>query len=423
MYEPFKAGKVYRMRHKNAWATFLMNDELMANIEPGALVQLRNAMEAPGLDSVVITPDVHYGYSVPIGCTMVSQTHLYPDVVGPDPGCSVALSYLGKLDPEYMSNQATTILQDVQKVVKAGREDNPNDSMSQGEFFRILQGEYRPQESWLAVHDVPPVLLYSDLSDLVDEVLTDKMLSQRSTIGGGNHFWEINIDSEGNYYLLTHFGSRGIGAALAKKFDQLIGAELEKWGVHVTKDTLLYIPEDTLLGQMYFDFQTMMLEWATYNHNRVHQRTWDILSEHLDFSPEFMGHVPHNFIEKREDGTYIGRKGATPSDYYPLLVPGSMSTGSYVLREGEESSKLGRSVSHGAGRVLSRGQAKRELSQEEANFLFEEAGVVGNFTDVPLDESQDAYKDVDSVISSLVECGAAEVGFKLFPRLVMKGTE
>lgn len=163
-----------------------------------------------------------------------------------------------------------------------------------------------------------------------------------------------------------------------------------------------------------------MLEWTTFNHRVIHEAVSRVVSD----SPEFLGHVPHNFIELR-NGKYVGRKGATPAydnDGIPLLIPGSMATGSYIMRPGEAAPKLGESVSHGAGRVLSRGAAKKALDQSTVNSEFEALGVVGNFTDVPLDESHGAYKDVDEVINSLVQANVATVELRLKPVVALKGT-
>lgn len=235
-----------------------------------------------------------------------------------------------------------------------------------------------------------------------------------------NHFVEVQEDENGNNYLMSHFGSRGIGAAGAKWFDGAIEEELKKWNSVVPKDGLTFIPADSELGQLYFMFQQAMLEYTTFNHRVIHEAASRVISN----SPEFLGHVPHNFIENR-NGKYVGRKGATPAynfDGIPLLIPGSMATGSYVLRPGAKAEKLGESVSHGAGRVLSRGKAKEQLDQELINLEFEEAGVIGNFENVPLDESHGAYKDVDEVIQSLVDAEVAEVEMRLKPVMVLKGT-
>lgn len=426
-FEPFKAGKVFKMRHGNVWATFLMSDQLFYSMEHSALEQIRNSMELPGVKSLTITPDAHTGYGFAIGSVVESETHLYPDVVGPDPACSVALSSLGHLGlSNYSRENKAKLLEEIQKYVSVhhGQVEKQHRALTMKEFKDIIRGELRDTKSW--VNTMEPLWkeqgkdVYKKLISMLEKTMNQKMLAQVGSIGGGNHFLEVQEDSEGNNYLMSHFGSRGIGAAGAKWFDGAIAEELKKWNAIVPKDGLTFVPADSELGKLYFMFQQAMLEWTTYNHRVIHEAVSRVLSD----SPEFLGHIPHNFIELRNN-KYVGRKGATPAydnDGIPLLIPGSMATGSYIMRPGEAAPKLGESVSHGAGRVLSRGAAKKALDQSTVNSEFEALGVVGNFNDVPLDESHGAYKDVDEVIQSLVDSEVAKVEKRLTPVMVLKGT-
>lgn len=426
VFEPFQTGNVFKMRHGNVWATFLMSPQLFYTVDHTAMEQLRATMELPGVRRVTLTPDMHGGYGFPIGSVIESETHIYPDVVGPDPACSVALSRITGADID-TETEKRELLRRVQEHIKVGNDSNGS-RMTADTLKHVMRGDMRIKKTW--VNSVEPLWHeignpeYKELMRLVDTHLTERMLTQLGTIGGGNHFWELQRDDEGNTYVMTHFGSRGIGAALAKYFDEAISAELKKWGVNVPSNGLIYIPADSFLGRVYYMFQIAMLEWATFNHYYVHDLTNTIIqSMYPNATMEFEGHIPHNFIEYR-NGAYVGRKGATPAyefDGIPLLIPGSMSTASYVLRPGAKSGELGESVAHGAGRVLTRGKAKELLSQEEVNKSFTAAGVIGNFNDVPLDESEGAYKNVDEVIQSLVDCGAAAIERKLNPIMVLKG--
>jgi tRNA-splicing ligase RtcB len=224
---------------------------------------------------------------------------------------------------------------------------------------------------------------------------------------------------------MAHFGSRGLGAAGAKMFFELIREDLSarsgrEWG----GDELLFVSAETRLGRLYFMFQQAMLEYTTFNHLEIQGAATRVLCKHLGVEAhEFLGHIPHNFIERR-GGRFWQRKGATPAydnAGIPLLIPGSMSTLSYVLEPGPNAPLFGESVPHGAGRLMSRRQAKRELDQNIVDRQFDEQGVMGSFRHVPLDESYAAYKDVDEVIQAVVEPGIARVVGRLRPVLVLKG--
>lgn len=434
-FQPFKAGNIYKMRHGNVWATMLLSDALMGGVEYSALEQLRNAMELPGVERFTITPDMHTGYGFPIGSVVESSTHLYPDVVGPDPACSVSLMEVTGIDNLSQADENTRrrILGEMGRRISvgAGMKSVPRQArpLTLHEFKWIIMGQLREKNTWVGNSDY---MLYEhlhttewkDVWELLRNLLTQGHLGQLGSIGGGNHFVEVQEDENGRVFVMAHFGSRGIGAKGAKFFDEAIEAELAKWGAH-PKNKLLYVPSDSRLGRFYYAFQQAMLEWTTHNHRIVQHSVAESIREVLPEAQfNFVGHVPHNFIEER-NGKFVGRKGATPAydnNGIPLLIPGSMGTGSYVLRPGEMAPKLGESVSHGAGRVLSRGKAKETLDQDTINREFAARGVLGNFQNVPLDESHGAYKDVDEVIQSLVDAEVAVVERKLKPVLVLKGT-
>ncbi len=119
---PFKAGDVYRLRYGKVWATMLLTDELLQGMEDTAFEQLRKAMALPGLEQVIITPDVHTGYAVPIGFVGVSTTHLYPDTVGPDPACSVSLSKIACKYFERLDKPARrAIINELQEMISVSR--------------------------------------------------------------------------------------------------------------------------------------------------------------------------------------------------------------------------------------------------------------------------------------------------------------
>jgi tRNA-splicing ligase RtcB (3'-phosphate/5'-hydroxy nucleic acid ligase) len=251
------------------------------------------------------------------------------------------------------------------------------------------------------------------------------MLQQIGSIGGGNHFLEVQLGEDGALYVMAHFGSRGLGAAGSRELFARIRSDMaERSGSPPEAGALMHVPAADPLGQLYFSFQHAMLEYASYNHVRVQAAAVEVLLDHLPGAePTFLGHIPHNFIERRE-GRYWQRKGTTPAydrDGIPLLIPGSMSTTSYLLAPGPNAARYGESVPHGAGRVLSRGDARRSLDQTEMDRLFDARGVMANFRHVPLDESQAAYKDVDEVIDAVVVPGVARVVQRLRPVLVLKG--
>jgi tRNA-splicing ligase RtcB len=257
------------------------------------------------------------------------------------------------------------------------------------------------------------------------ELDSARLRQQIRTIGGGNHFLEVQVGDDGELYVMAHFGSRGLGAAGADAFEHRIRDEIVHRDAPADLPAgLLFAPADHPLGRLYFLFQSAMLDYAAYAHAAVQEAARDVLASHLGVADgRFVGHIPHNFIERRE-GAYWQRKGATPAyDHQgiPLTIPGSMATTSYLLEPGPNAERWGPSVPHGAGRVLSRGAARRALDQAEVDAQLARRGALTNVRHAPIDESAGAYKDVDAVVAAVTLSGVARVTRVLTPLLILKG--
>lgn len=418
-FEAFKSEGVYKLRHGNKWATIVMGDQLFGEYEYGALEQVRNSMELPGIEKVSIMPDSHFGYGVAIGTTLESSTHLYPDTVGVDPACSVGLSELGYVHMSRMEESfKKNTIKEVSERIGVGNQLRDT-GMDFNTMKKIVDGRLRPEGAW--VNSYEPLWKerasshYKKFMKLLEDTTTENMLKQFNTIGGGNHVLAIEEDELGNNYIVTHFGSRGLGNKLARWFDVAIKKELISWGGELKND-LIYVPAESDLGQLYYTFNRAMLEISTYNHWMVHNAVAGIWSRYaVGFS-----HIPHNFIEFR-NGKYVGRKGTIPAydnNGIPMVVLGNMKDGSAIFKPGKKS--YGDSIPHGAGRTMSRGSARKALDQKTVNSELKDAGVMGNFTDVPIDEASGAYKNFDAIVETVQTTEIGELLFRTKPVLVWK---
>jgi len=433
-FAPVEADRgVYRFIADGVDVVLLVTERLLEAIEESAWAQLRRSLTLPGLEQVVITPDVHTGYAVPIGFTAVSRTHLYPDTVGPDPACSVSLSRIAFDGFDALDKRARrAILDDLEQVIHVGgrhaKAPRPA-AISFDELMRIVTGQRREPKTWVAAS--PPLTeslapgLMPAFEEFLRGLVDTRLLRQIGSIGGGNHFVEVQLGENGDVYVMAHFGSRGLGAVGAQAFFERIRAACEAdAGRAWSDDDMLFVEAGSRLGRLYFAFQQAMLEYATFNHVAVQRAATEVLCRHFGVEDAtFLGHIPHNFIERR-GGQYWQRKGATPAydnQGIPLLIPGSLASASYVLAPGPNAERYGASVPHGAGRVLARGEAKRTLDQQEMDDAFDRHGVMGNFRHVPLDESTAAHKDVDEVIAAVEVSGVTRVVERLRPVLVLKG--
>lgn len=195
-FQPFKAGNIYKMRHGNVWATMLLSDALMGAVESSALEQLRNSMELPGVERFTVTPDMHTGYGFPIGSVVESSTHLYPDVVGPDPACSVSLMRVNGIKGLSQADKGlrSRILGEMGRRISVGaghaRVPKQSRPITIDEFKWIVQGHFRHEKTWvknseyvLYKHARTPE--WKSLWDLLSKLMTQAQLGQVGSIGGG----------------------------------------------------------------------------------------------------------------------------------------------------------------------------------------------------------------------------------------------
>ncbi|MEJ2289465.1 MAG: RtcB family protein, partial [Deinococcales bacterium] len=316
---------VYRAERGGVEVLVLLTEPLVETLEEGALAQLERALALPGLERVVVTPDVHTGYAVPIGFTAVSRTHLYPDTVGPDPACSVSLSRFCAPTLDALDKPARrAILDDLETHIGVSqrrrhrRHPRIGARLSFEELLAVVWGERRAPGTWVAGSPrLPERFDAADLERLTSflrEAATEATLAQIGTIGGGNHFLEVERGQGGDHYIMAHFGSRGLGGRGSELLFARLRADQRGRCGAVAGDALLWVDADSSLGRLYDMVQQAMLEYTSYHHGEVQRVAGDVIGRHLMpcEAPAFAGHIPHNFIEWR-GGRYWQRKGATPA--------------------------------------------------------------------------------------------------------------
>lgn len=227
------------------------------------------------------------------------------------------------------------------------------------------------------------------------------------TLGTGNHFIEMCIDEVQNVWIMLHSGSRGIGNRIGTYFIDLAKQEMRRWFVNHPDVDLAYLPE----GSTYFDDYVEAVHWAQdyarLNREVMMRNVLKAIRQHIphilvDMSdPEVAVNCHHNYVSKENhfnSNVLVTRKGAVRARLGELgIIPGSMGTRSYIVR-GLGNAESFCSCSHGAGRVMSRGEAKKRISLEEHAKATE--GVECRKDEDVLDESPAAYKDIDAVMEA-----------------------
>lgn len=379
-----------------------------ATVEPKALQQLSNISRLPVMAGpIAVMPDVHLGKGATVGSVIPTEFAIVPASVGVDLGCgmcAVELSLTAKDLPDSLKAIRAQIERDVpvgQGMHDASRYHSALASQLESGFDALM--ERAP--------------------DLLNRRKTkDAWALQIGTLGGGNHFIELCLDEADRVWVMLHSGSRGIGNAIGEYYIGKAREYIERLGYDLPDRDLAWLPESEPLFHDYWAALSWAQEYAAVNRQAMLD---DVLKGIQRYLPPFHAaqmviNCHHNYVAREEhDGRmlYVTRKGAIRAKVGDWgIIPGSMGTRSYIVR-GKGNKDAYCSCSHGAGRVMSRGAAKRQFS--EADIAVQTAGVECRKDPGILDELPGAYKDIDAVMAQQTDL--VEVVHTLKQVLCVKG--
>ena len=433
-----------------------MNDALFRDCEEDVFRQLRAATAYPGVIDVVLTPDAHSGYVVPVGCVIATGGTLCQAPVGYDIGCGMAalLSDVPKekgLDSRNRREFSELVMERVGMGVGRGSTFRPDQARFQ-EIIRhgaLALGEGRDgcERDFIPVDDdwdPPPAPVARGIGQL-------------GSLGGGNHFIELQHTQEGMLAVMIHTGSRGFGHGLASHFihqatrarkraekkkaiERDAGAGSKR--VVNSAEAVYFEPDDDDHRQ-YKNAVAAGANYAIVNRLLILEQVSRAFRKAFGAHPEMLYEISHNLVQEEvlPDGQtgWVHRKGATrafPAGHpslvgtrwettgHPVIIPGSMGTTSFILFPEPGAARSLYSVNHGCGRRMSRSAAKSSFTQSGVNKQMRELGVLVNAGgDVPIDESPGCYKDPSLVIDAVVSAGLARVAYELTPIASLKGTD
>lgn len=342
-------------------------------------------------------PDAHQGYGMPIGGVMATVDNIVPNAVGVDIGCGMCAARTTALANDLDQSFLKSVMSDVRQRIPVG-------------FNR-----HKSPQKWSGFDKAPNV------SVIQKEIKNAKF--QIGTMGGSNHFIEIQKDTKGRVWVMVHSGSRNFGLQIARHFNQLAIKLNAKWKSPVPKSwELAHLPFDHPEGKKYFEAMTFAVEFALANRQRMLQRIGEVLFDAREIELEEPINIAHNYavVErhfKRE--VIVHRKGATRAFRDELgIVPGSQGTSSYIVR-GLGNPDSFRSCSHGAGRTMGRKQARRQLNLEVEKKRLDDLGVIHTIrSKKQLDEAASAYKDISTVMEN--QADLVEIVEEMRPLAVIK---
>lgn len=436
------------------------------------ILQLVNLTTLPGIVKYgIVMPDAHEGYGSPIGGVAAMAIDkdgvISPGMIGFDINCGVRLlksfNSVNEIK-EKLPDLATQIYHNIPSGVGRGgylKLDNQSFDyvMSQGAKFMVEKGYGKKDdldriESNGCLKDANP--------DMVSSTARKRGYDQLGTIGAGNHFVEIQKVAEVYFEetakilglfkdqicIMIHTGSRGFGHQIATDYIRKFISSMRKYNINLPDIQLAAIPFKSLEGQAYWQAMSCGANFAWANRQLIThmiRQAWEkIFSQ--DGQLEVVYDVAHNIgkIEEHEDEfgniikVLVHRKGATrafgpgrpevPDDYkdtgQPVLIPGSMGTASYVLvGTNQTMEETFGSTAHGAGRIMSRSAAKRQIHGASLKQELEKRGIIvraGSMSGLA-EEAPEAYKNVDMVVDVVHGAGIAKKVVKLVPLAVIKG--
>ncbi|MCP3922071.1 MAG: RtcB family protein [Desulfobacterales bacterium] len=384
------------------------------DLEDGGLAQAENLANHPKVYShIALMPDCHQGYGMPIGGVIGCEEAVIPNAVGVDIGCGMCAV---KTDVN-VSETNIQLLRDMTKRIKGTipvGEGHPHRLEQSWEGFEYNIKEFK-DAGWY--------------SNRIAELARQNL----GTLGGGNHFIEVQRDEDGTIWLMIHSGSRNLGNMVAQYHNKVAIKYIEDNGLFIPNKDLAYLPSGSDEGKEYIRDMNMSLAYAMENRKRIMENFKDVFKTFFnDVKFEEGANIHHNYaaLEKHFDKElWIHRKGATSAKKGEVgIIPGSMGAPSYIV-EGKGNSESFESCSHGAGRTMGRMEASRRLSIAEADKAME--GIVcdrwkkqkkrlkNKAGTHDLGEAPQAYKNIDKVIKQ--ELDLIKPLVKLFPLAVVKG--
>jgi tRNA-splicing ligase RtcB len=380
------------------------------HIEEGALLQMQTAAKLPVAVAGALMPDAHQGYGLPIGGVLATNNAIIPYAVGVDIGCRMCLSIFAIGADELKKREAYFQRELVANTLfGAGREFSKLDVYAAASVTDVLDRKE-----------------FSEISFL--NSLQSKAMKQLGSSGSGNHFVEFGkveiTDANnpmqlpvGNYVgLLSHSGSRGLGANIANHYTQIA---MQKTVLPKEAKHLAWLSLDDEAGMEYWLAMNLAGDYASACHHTIHAKIAKAIGE----KPLAMVENHHNFAWKEMyngNEVIVHRKGATPAGKNVLgIIPGSMTAPGFIVKGKGEITSLN-SASHGAGRKMSRTKALANITHEALKKELAEHGVklIGG----GLDEAPFAYKDINEVMQS--QTTLVDVLGKFYPAIVqMDGSD
>jgi tRNA-splicing ligase RtcB len=364
-------------------------------LEASARSQLENVARLPFIHGhVAVMPDVHWGMGATVGSVIPTVGAIVPAAVGVDIGCGMAAvrTNLGAKD---LPDQLGPIRSAIEAAVPHGRTDN---------------GGRNDVGAWRDALPASAEVAWASLKEGYDAIIASqpkaghpRVAGHLGTLGTGNHFIELCLDEADRVWVMLHSGSRGIGNRIGTLFVEIAKRDMRRWFVNLPDEDLAYLPEGTEHFGAYIRAVGWAQRYARMNREVMMQAVLGVLREQFPqlVAGEVAVNCHHNYVAKERhfgEDVWLTRKGAVRAGAGELgIIPGSMGAKSFIVR-GKGNPDSFETCSHGAGRAMSRNEAKRRFSLED--HAKATAGIECRKDADVIDETPAAYKDIEAVMAA-----------------------
>lgn len=375
-------------------------------VESEARQQLRNVADLPFVfKHVAVMPDVHFGKGATVGSVIPTKGAIVPAAVGVDIGCGM-MAARTNLTAGDLPESLAAPRRDIEAVVPVGMASHKQlpkavESVWRGKLF----------DRYCRIEQKHPAVAGKASG-----------AEQIGTLGGGNHFIELCLDERDAVWVMLHSGSRGIGNRIGSYFIAKARAEMERISARLPDRDLAYIREGSILFDDYVEAVGWAQDYAAENRQAMMRAVIGALRKHLPTieTTELVVNCHHNYVEREThfgQTVWVTRKGAVRARADDLgIIPGSMGARSYIVR-GRDNPESFHSCSHGAGRAMSRGAAKRRFTLADHHSAT--AGIECRKDAGVLDETPGAYKPIEAVMAA--QADLVDVVHELRQVLCVKG--
>ena len=369
-------------------------------LEDSAMVQLDNIAAMPFIHShLAVMPDVHWGMGATVGSVIPTKGAIIPAAVGVDIGCGMIAQRTSLMASDLPDN-LFALRTEIERRIPHGRTNNG------------MRGD---RGAW---HNVPDAVgsMFVGFKDGLDKIVdkhpkigqaAERSVYHLGTLGGGNHFVEVCLDEEDRVWIMLHSGSRGIGNRIGSYFIEKAKEDMRRWFINLPDQDLAYLVEGSENFNDYWKALNWAQKFAKLNRDIMMTAALEALSKIVP-KPFTTGceavNCHHNYVSREHHfgaDVIVTRKGAVRIDPNTLgIIPGSMGAKSFIVK-GKGNPESFNSCSHGAGRKMSRTEARNKYSEED--LIKQTSGIECRKDRSVIDEIPSSYKDIDQVMNDQVD--------------------